>query len=126
MNRKSIGKILWVDLTVNDATAMKSFYSNVTGWEPSPLDMGGYDDFVMNLPGTDQGVAGICHARGGNAGLPSQWLIYITVTNLDTAMKNCKELGGSVISEPKNMGNDRYCVIKDPAGAVAALFEKAE
>ena len=70
--------------------------------------------------------ANLGYARGNNAGLPSQWMIYITVANLDRSMENCRNRGGKVISGPREMpGYGRYCVIQDPAGAVAALFEQS-
>jgi predicted enzyme related to lactoylglutathione lyase len=54
----------------------------------------------------------ICHARGHNADLPSQWLIYITVADLDASMALCKELGGKLLAGPTAMGQEaRYCVI---------------
>lgn len=38
----------------------------------------------------------------------------------------CVELGGAVIARPRAMGSQgRYCVVRDPAGAVAAFFEQA-
>jgi predicted enzyme related to lactoylglutathione lyase len=114
----------WADLTVRDATKVRDFYSAVVGWEAVPVPMGGYSDFQMNLPGTDQPVAGICHARGANANLPSQWLVYITVADLDASLEACAKHGGMVIAEPRGMGSfGRFCVIKDPAGAVMALIE---
>ena len=120
------GTISWTDLTVEDAEQIRDFYSKVVGWEPTPVDMGGYADFNMNQPGTDNPVAGVCHSRGSNVGLPAQWLIYIVVEDLDSSAESCTELGGEVLVEPKRMGgHGRYCVIKDPAGAVAALFEPA-
>jgi predicted enzyme related to lactoylglutathione lyase len=118
------GTIGWVDLTVKDAEMVKQFYETVTGWKAEPLDMGGYSDFVMSAPSTGQSVAGICHARGINAGLPAQWLVYITVESVTTSAERCVGLGGRLIVPPKEMGSmGRYCVIQDPAGAVAALFE---
>ncbi len=122
--KAEIGRISWVDLTVENAPQIKDFYSKVVGWKNSPVEMGGYNDFSMNLPGNDETVAGICHSRGVNADLPPQWLIYITVDNVDESAEQCKQLGGKVISGPKNMGQyGRLCIIEDPAGAVAALFE---
>jgi len=62
--------------------------------------------------------------KGGNLNLPSQWLIYITVENVDISAKKCEQSGGKIISGPNDMqGYGRYCVIQDPAGAVCALFE---
>ena len=83
--------------------------------------MGGYNDFNMNLPASGETVAGICHARGPNVKLPPQWLIYITVADVDESAKRCVEFGGKIIDGPRLMGEYRFCVIQDPAGAVAAL-----
>jgi len=124
--KPDIGTITWTDLTVDDAGELRDFYSEVVGWQPSPVDMGGYSDFTMIAPGSGKPIAGICHARGGNAGLPPQWLVYITVEDVDRSAARCVERGGEVIVGPKNMeGHGRYCVIRDPAGAVAALYAPA-
>ncbi len=120
--KHEIGSITWADLTVGDAEAVRDFYRAVIGWTSSELDMGGYNDFCMNLPHDGTTVAGICHARGSNADLPAQWLIYITVEDLDRSMAQCVERGGAVVAGPKKSGQARYCIIRDPAGAVAALF----
>ena len=122
--KKEVGTITWIDLTVENAEEIKNFYSRVVGWKSEPFDMGGYHDFTMNPPHSGNPAAGICHAKGTNTGLPPQWLIYITVDNVDKSAKQCVELGGKLIVEPKNMGeHSRFCVIEDPAGAVTALFE---
>lgn len=121
-----VGSIGWVDLTVDDATGLRDFYSRVTGWKPENVGMGDYDDFNMNAPASGEAKAGICHARGGNAGLPAQWLIYIVVADLDQSIADCNAMGGKVIAGPKTIsGMGRYCVIEDPAGAVSALFESS-
>jgi len=81
----------------------------------------------MNSPEDGATKAGVCHSRGVNAELPPCWLVYITVSDLDASIGRCRELGGKVISEPKDLGPaGRFCVIQDPAGAYAALFQPAE
>jgi len=126
-SKPEIGSITWTDLTVPNAEEVKSFYSEVAGWKFAPVDMGGYNDYNMNLPMSEKTVAGVCHARGVNAELPAQWLIYINVANVDNSAKCCVALGGKVLAGPKDMGGyGRVCVIQDPAGAVAALFEPAK
>jgi hypothetical protein len=57
-----------------------------------------------------------------NADIPPQWMIYITVDDLDASLARCAELGGVALTAVKDMGG-RMCVIRDPAGAVAALYE---
>jgi len=112
------GAIAWVDLTVPAATQLRDFYREVVGWEPSPVDMGGYEDFNMNMPGTDVPAAGVCHARGGNAALPPQWLIYVVVRDLSASAAAVEKLGGAVLQR-----RQRYCLIRDPAGAVMMIYQ---
>lgn len=119
-----IGTILWRDLTVSNAEAVKDFYCAVVGWESDPHDMGEYHDFNINTPETGETVAGICHARGPNAAIPPMWLMYIAVEDVDASAAMCTKLGGSVVDGPRSMGPYRVCIIRDPAGAVAALINR--
>jgi hypothetical protein len=81
---------------------------------------------IGSIAWTDLTVAGVCHARGPNADLPAKWLIYIIVEDLDRSVARCLELGGRLIAGPRSMGTQgRYCVILDPAGAAAALYQPA-
>jgi predicted enzyme related to lactoylglutathione lyase len=124
--QSNAGTIGWIDLTVEDAEEIRDFYCQVAGWHSGCVDMGGYNDFNMKSSADGEPLAGVCHARGGNAGIPPQWMIYITVDDLDLAVAKAEELGGSVVrpaGEPGGMG--RFCVIRDPAGAVSALYEPA-
>jgi predicted enzyme related to lactoylglutathione lyase len=112
-----------MDLTVPDAAGVRDFYRAVVGWSTSDVDMGGYSDYCMHPVEGEPPVAGICHARGANAGLPACWLVYLTVTDLERSLRECVERGGSVVAEPRSAGQSRFAVISDPAGAVAALFQ---
>ena len=124
MSKPVPGSVTWRDLTVGDAESLRDFYQSVAGWTSSPVDQGEYSDFVM-LDAEGNGVGGICHARGSNSGLPAQWLIYITVEDLDARLEQVQSLGGRIVSGPRNVGADRMAVIEDPAGAVCALYELA-
>jgi predicted enzyme related to lactoylglutathione lyase len=115
-----VGEISWVDLTVADAPGIRDFYAAVMGWSASEVPMSDYSDFCMNAPSTGASVAGVCHARAGNANLPPQWLIYIVVADLEASVAACRARGGAVIDGPQAVGREaRYAVIRDPAGAVA-------
>ena len=115
------GTISWQDLTVENAEELRDFYESVIGWSPEPVTMGGYSDFVMTADGDE--IAGICHARGANADLPPVWIVYITVEDLDHSLEECHRRGGSIVAAPRGYGGGRYCVIKDPAGAICALYQ---
>ena len=118
-----IGTISWRDLTVKNAETVRDFYKEIVGFESSPVDMGEYSDFSMMAPGTEEAVAGICHARGTNADLPPQWLIYFVVEDVDKSATRCEALGGKIVAGPRGLAGGRFCVIRDPAGAVCALFQ---
>ncbi|MEQ8954636.1 MAG: hypothetical protein RL120_10925 [Gammaproteobacteria bacterium] len=76
----------------------------------------------MTLPGSNTTVAGICHARGSNAKLPSQWLVYVRVNSVADSAAACEKRGGKVLDGPRRMAGSKFCVIQDPAGAVMALM----
>lgn len=122
-----VGHAGWIDLTVPDAERVRDFYGAVMGWTSENVDMGGYADFNMRPPGGPGPVAGICHARGENASQPPAWIVYFVVVSLDESLKQCLALGGRQIGAVRGVaGAGRYVVIADPAGAVCALFERAD
>jgi predicted enzyme related to lactoylglutathione lyase len=121
-DRPVIGQVEWLDLTVNDATRVKNFYSKVVGWKSSDVDMGSYSDYSIETPADRNTVAGICHARGPSANIPSQWLVYVRVASVSESAEECKRLGGEVLNGPRRMGGSHFCIIKDPEGAVMALL----
>jgi predicted enzyme related to lactoylglutathione lyase len=118
-----VGKIGWIDMSVGDADVVRDFYKAVVGWETEDVSMGDYSDYVMKMPGTGDGVAGVCHARGSNADLPSGWLIYIVVEDVENSAAACTANGGKIVLEPRGLAGGRFCVIEDPGGSVAALYQ---
>jgi predicted enzyme related to lactoylglutathione lyase len=118
------GAILWHDLTVDEADSIRDFYASVIGWTHSPIAMDGYSDYVMQAG--EDGVSGVCHRRGPNASIPPQWIMYVGVADLDDSIAKATSLGGQVLHGPRNMGAARFCIVKDPAGAVIGLYEEKE
>ncbi|HSG98908.1 MAG TPA: VOC family protein [candidate division Zixibacteria bacterium] len=116
------GAIGWIDLTVPNADSVRDFYHAVTGWRPEPVAMGEYNDYIMTSAATGEPIAGVCHAHGGNRDLPAVWLIYIVVESLPASIAACEANGGEVIAQPRAAGGGQFCLIRDPAGAVAALY----
>lgn len=116
------GTMAWLDLSVDDAGAARDFYASVVGWTAEPTPMDGYDDWTM--AGADgEAAAGICYARGENAGLPPVWIPYFAVTDLDAAVSAATDAGGTVVAGPQRDGGSGYAVLRDPAGATFAVFQ---
>lgn len=125
MSNPTVGQVGWFDLTVPDAERLRAFYEKVVGWTAEPIEMDGYSDYCMKPAGAEAPVSGICHARGTNSALPPQWILYITVANLDESLRSCAAAGGQVIGPARDAGSGKFAVIRDPAGAVCALYEAA-
>lgn len=122
-DHSQVGKIGWIDMTVDDADGLRDFYKSVVGWDTEAVSMGDYSDYSMTLPGGGEAVSGICHARGSNAEIPGGWLIYITVADVEASAAACTANGGQILVEPKGLAGGRFCVISDPSGATAALYQ---
>lgn len=118
-----VGKIGWIDMTVENASEIKEFYADVVGLIPEDVSMGDYSDYNMTMPANNEPVAGICHAMGSNADLPAGWLIYFVVEDVAASAAACAKNGGSVVVPVRDLAGAQFCVIKDPNGAVAALYQ---
>ncbi len=114
------GDVVWRDLTVGDAEKIGSFYEAVVGWQRSVHP--GCDDFNLTPAGGDEPVAGVCFAKGSNADLPPQWLVWVAVDDVAAAAARVREHGGKILDGPRMMGNHSCCVLEDPAGAVLGLI----
>ena len=117
------GRIGWIDITVDDADGLRDFYAAVAGLVPDPVSMGDYDDFNMTMPASGDAVCGICHARGGNSDIPGGWLVYFVVNDVEASVAACTANGGKIVVEPRGLAGGRFCVIEDPSGATAALYQ---
>ena len=80
-----------------------------------------YADY--NMLGHDgRPAAGVCHARGVNAGLPPVWLIHLSVGDLDGSLRRVSAEGGTVVKTMAGHdGRVATAVVRDPVGAFVAL-----
>lgn len=123
VSAEAMGRIEWLDLTVADGSRTRDFYRQVVGWAVQEVEMrdGGEHYADYNMLGEDgTPVAGVCHARGANEGLPPVWLIYLPVGNLGESLRRVEEEGGEVIKEMQGAGGS-HAVVRDPMGAYLAL-----
>ena len=113
----------WIDLELDDPAAGAAFYVPLFGWELEdqlPADVPGH-----YLVGTIRGksVAAI-GSRGQGAPAEPRWRTYVRVDSADLAAQRARELGGSVLVEPTDVGDaGRMAVIADPEGAQTGAWE---
>lgn len=114
----TFGTIAWLDLSVSDAAPVRDFYQAVLGWTTTPVDMNGYEDYAMGPEGAEP-VAGVCHSRGVNLGIPPVWMPYVVVPDLEASLTAVVERGGEIVFRHEG----GFVFVKDPAGAHIALME---
>ena len=122
----AVGRIAWLDLTVPDATATRDFYREVIGWSVKDVAMKdgdeAYADYAM-LAADGSAAGGVCHARGGNAGLPPVWMLYLLVGDIAESLRRVEEEGGRILRAVRNKdGGYFYAAVQDPVGVSFALF----
>ena len=122
------GNFSWNDLLTTDAKAAKAFYGKLFGYTAEDTPAGPDSAYTMfNLH--NKAVAAMYErsAEQKEQGIPPHWDSYITVENVDEACKKVKALEGTVIQEPFDvMEAGRMGIIKDPTGAVLALWQPNE
>lgn len=121
--KQPIGSIGWRDLTVENADEVRDFYAAVTGWKVHDTSMGDYNDYTM-LDEAGEPAGGVCHARGSNADMPPQWLMYVVVADLEKSLDETLKHGGDVVVPTRGLMGGKMAVVKDPAGAMVALWQE--
>lgn len=118
------GRFVWYDLMTTDPDASREFYSQLFGWGTSQMDMGEMGLYTMVSAG-EQGLGGIV-PLGEADGVPSHWIAYISVDDLQAACRRVKELGGEVCVPPTDIPNEgQFAVVNDPSGAIFSPFKSS-
>ena len=114
------GQFCWNDLGTTDLEAAKKFYTELLGWELRESNDAGmpYHEIVVG----GQHVGGLYQMGAEQAGMPSHWMTYVAVTDVDDSARRVRELGGKVCVPPTDIpGTGRFCVVTDPTGANISL-----
>lgn len=122
MSENTFNAVGWLDIASDEADSLQHFYCEVLGCKAEPVDMGGYNDYML-MDADGKAVAGVCHARGVNSDYPANvWLPYLRVSDLAAAIANAERLGGTLCTAIRRCeGYGEFCVLRDPAGALIAL-----
>lgn len=119
------GRVVWRELMTSDLERAKGFYGELFGWV--------FKDFPM---GEGQPPYPIAHVDGkGLAGLmqkptpemPSFWLSYVSVEDVDDAVAKAKRGGGSALFGPMDVPEvGRLGMIADFDDAVIGLLRSTQ
>ena len=118
------GTVAWTELQTSDPEAAGRFYTALIGWEARVQDMGEAGPYTL-FSKDGKEIAGMMALPPGTPdGVPSHWMSYLGVADIDAATARVPDLGGAVIAPPFDIpGVGRMSVITDPTGAVVSLFQ---
>jgi len=111
----------WFELQARDYAASVKFYETVFHWDAHT--MSDTAEFRYTTLGEgDTARAGIMDASAFlPAGVPPQWSIYFGVTDVDAALVQIVEMGGSVIQAAQDSPFGRLAHAADATGAMFKL-----
>lgn len=116
------GDFHWNELWSSDVAASKAFYEDVFGFEVTPLQMPQGEYFTLNKDGKQR--AGLMQAP--DAKIPTMWLPYVQVDDVDAASERAAKQGGELKSPLMDtQGVGRHGVLAGPDGAVVGIIAPA-
>jgi len=120
------GTVSWNQLIATNANA--AFYAKLFGWQPTPFVPSGMSaanqPFTLFKTDPDMvgGVAGMVQKQ--NPEMPSQWIPYVVVEDVDVALAKALTLGATVRTPVKSIGElGRIALVYDPEGATIGFHE---
>ena len=116
------GAFCWNELGSTDAEAAKKFYTELFGWKLKESQAAGmaYSEIVVG----GREVGGIYQMMPEQGNMPSHWMPYVAVDDIDASARRVGELGGKVCVPPTDIPNvGRFCVINDPTGTTISLIK---
>ena len=79
---------------------------------------------MFQMRGKEVGAAYTMRPEERQSGAPPHWNNYVTVTNVDEAVKKAEGLGAKVFAPPFDvMDAGRMAVLQDPTGAVFQVWQ---
>jgi predicted enzyme related to lactoylglutathione lyase len=115
------GSLCWNELATRDIDAAKRFYEAVFGWQGETSAYGDTSYTEWKLGGRTVGGM-IQMNEQWPAEIPSHWMVYFAVDDIDAAAGKARELGGKVAVEPTDTPVGRFAVLNDPHGAVFSII----
>lgn len=117
------GQFCWNELMTSDPTRAKEFYTKLFGWTAQDHEMKDMTYTMFNQG--EKGIGGMLKIPADKMGMvPSHWMSYIMVHNVDEMTSKATSLGAQVkVPVTPIEGFGRFSVLMDPTGAHIALWE---
>lgn len=116
------GEICWSELSTTDLEACKTFYTGLFGWSYKESDTTDMEYTEIQLDGEKQ-FGGMYKKPPEMSEVPSHWMSYVSVDDVDASLAKATELGGTIVVPATDIpGTGRFGMITDPTGAAIAMI----
>jgi predicted enzyme related to lactoylglutathione lyase len=115
----------WAELSARGFEKAARFYGQVFGWTTRTSDADGqpYTEFLLD----GESIAGGMEMDAAvPAGVPSYWMPYINVDDVDASFRKALDAGGREMVAPAEYPGGRFAIVSDPQGAAFGLLKPAE
>lgn len=120
------GQFVWRELMTRDMAKARAFYGELLGWTASEMTVPGSTEAYTLFKKGDVMVAGGMGLPAGNPAPPA-WMSYVSVKDVDAAVKTAGENGGNVILPANDIPTvGRIAIVMDPTGGVVGLMRGAQ
>lgn len=113
------GAAAWVELATRDVPAANSFYQTLFGWS---ISADGYPHLSLG----DRQFGGVqdMDAGGVPQDVPAHWLVYFRTRDAASTAQQAVGLGARTLTGPMHLpGTGTFATLRDPQGAVFALYQ---
>ena len=118
------GTFCWADLATTDAEAGKKFYAGLFGWQWADMPAGPSVYTMFSKGGKNVCALYSMNDEMRKQRVPPHWQSYVSVESADETAEKAKGLGGTLTMPPFDvMDVGRMAVVRDPAGAMFALWQ---
>jgi len=111
----------WADLNARGVDRVVPFYERVFGWTSKPTGTAAqpYTEFQVD----GESVAGATEMSPmAPAEMPSYWMVYFAVPDVDASYRKALELGAREMLSPIDFPGGRLAIVGDPQGAMFGLM----
>ena len=120
------GRFIWHDLMTTDRDRVIPYYRELFGWIPQSVDMGTELGTYQIIHAGDRQIGGFVDLDP-TAGVPSHWIGYVSVDDVDGAGAAAVGAGGALRMAATDIPSvGRFAIVADPEGALVCPYRSIQ
>jgi hypothetical protein len=121
------GAFAWAELNTRGIDEATRFYETVFGWthDTMPAGQPGMPDYTTFYASGERVAGAMPMDAAMPANIPSYWMPYFGVKDVDGAFEKARSLGAQEMVAPTDFPGGRFAIVSDPQGAMFGLLRLA-